>query len=86
MRMKELTLEEIIEDLHAIEERLQLFEKKYRCLSDSFYKFYLAGKVEDSLELIEWIGLIKMKMEREAEYESFLLSSAVSLPFSAKSD
>lgn len=52
MHMKELTLEEIIEDLHSIEERLQLFEKKYQCLSDSFYKFYLAGKVEDSDPLI----------------------------------
>ena len=51
--MKELTIEEIIEDLHSIEEKLQVFEKKYKCLLSSFYRFYLASSVEDSLEFIE---------------------------------
>jgi hypothetical protein len=78
-----LTLNQVIQDLHAIEERLQEFEEKYQLLSDTFYKLYLAEKVEDSLEFTEWIGLYKMKLEREADYEAAVLAKSLPLPLVA---
>lgn len=78
-----LTLSQVIQDLHAIEDRLQEFEEKYQLLSDTFYKLYLAEKVEDNLEFTEWIGLYKMKLEREADYEAAVLAESLSLPLVA---
>ena len=78
-----LTLSQVIQDLHAIEDRLQEFEEKYQLLSDTFYKLYLAEKVEDDLDFIEWIGLYKMKLEREADYEAVVLAQSLPLPLVA---
>ncbi len=71
--MSELTLSQIIEDLHAIHAELQRFEKTYQILSDTLYKLYLSGRVEHTPEFAEWIGLLELKSEREAQYEAFLL-------------
>lgn len=71
--MPELTLSEIIEDLHAIHAELQRFEKTYQILSDTLYKLYLSGRVEHTAEFAEWVGLLQLKSEREAEYEALLL-------------
>jgi len=77
--MSELTLSQIIEDLHAIHAELQRFEKTYQILSDTLYKLYLSGKVEHTPEFAEWVGLVQLKSEREAEYEALLLSKKVPL-------
>jgi len=77
--MSELTLSQIIEDLHAIHAELQRFEKTYQILSDTLYKLYLSGRVEHTPEFAEWVGLFQLKSEREAEYEALLLSKKVPL-------
>lgn len=77
--MYKLTLPQIIEDLHAIYRELQRFEKTHQLLSDTFYKLYLSGRVEHTPEFAEWIGLIQLKDEREAEYEALLLYKEVPL-------
>lgn len=78
--MQELTLSQVIEDLHAIYAELQRFEKTYQLLSDTLHKLYLSGKIEHNPEFAEWIGLIQLKNEREAEYETLLVSGKAPLP------
>jgi len=62
---KNLTLNEIIEDLQAIEPKILEYEKKYKLLSPYFYKLYLAGKLEEHWDFQHWAGLHEIKLDRE---------------------
>ena len=39
-----MTLDEILRDIHALEEDLLVFERKYGVLSDTFYQAYQRGE------------------------------------------
>jgi hypothetical protein len=64
-----LTLETILEDLHAVEGELRELEKKYKVRSDIFYELYRSGNIEHRNEFIRWVALIEAKQRREKEYE-----------------
>jgi len=62
----------LILDMQGIEDRLREFERKYRLRSSEFYRLVQAGKIEQRLELIEWLGLYETLQSREAEYRQLL--------------
>ena len=62
----------LILDMQAIEDRLCEFERKYRLRSGEFYRLVQAGKIQQRLELLEWLGLYEALQEREAEYQELL--------------
>ena len=62
----------LILDMQAIEERLREFERKYRLRSSEFYRLVQDGKIQQRLELLEWLGLYEALQEREAEYQELL--------------
>ena len=62
----------LILDMQAIEDRLREFERKYRLRSGEFYRLVQAGKIQQRLELLEWLGLYEALQEREAEYQELL--------------
>jgi len=64
-----LTLEDIMEDLHAIEGELRELEKKYKVRSETFYELYKNGKIEHTNEFIRWVALIEAKDARERQYQ-----------------
>ena len=55
-RSKDLIL--LILDMQGIEDRLREFERKYRLRSSEFYRLVTEGKIEQRLELLEWLGLL----------------------------
>ena len=57
----ELSLEDIMTDLHELDRELAGFESKYRMLSEDFFALYEQGLVDDSLDIHEWAGLYKAK-------------------------
>jgi hypothetical protein len=65
---KKLTIDDIIEDLQAIEPIILEYEKKYKLLSPYFYKLYQAGKLEENREFIRWAALYETKLDREKQY------------------
>jgi hypothetical protein len=69
-RDKDLIL--LILDIQGIEDRLREFERKYRLRSKEFYRLVREGKIEQRLELLEWLGLYKVLQTREAEYRQLL--------------
>ena len=69
-RDKDLIL--LILDIQGIEDRLREFERKYRLRSKEFYRLVGEGKIEQRLELIEWLGLYEVLQTREAEYRQLL--------------
>jgi len=62
----------LILDMQGIEDRLREFERKYRLRSSEFYRLVQAGKIQQRLELIEWLGLYEVLQDREAEYQHLL--------------
>jgi hypothetical protein len=62
----------LIEDIQGIEDRLRDFERKYRLRSSEFYRLVQEGKIDQRLELIEWLGLYETLLEREETYRQKL--------------
>jgi len=65
-----MTLDGIIDDLHAIEPLLLQFEKKYKLLSTYFYKLYQTGKLECEEGFQEWAALCEAKLHCERFFKN----------------
>ncbi len=64
-----MTLAEVLQDIHALNAELEVFEKKYGVLSEDFYQLYIAGEIRDEqVEEIDeygaWAAAYKMKIRR----------------------
>ncbi len=66
----------LILDMQGIEDRLREFERKYRLRSSEFYRLVQEGKIDQRLELIEWLGLYETLQARETEYRQLLEEQA----------
>jgi len=59
---KDISIDEILQDLEAIEPIILQYEQKYRLLSPYFYKLYQAGKLEERWDFIdESVDLIPLR-------------------------
>ncbi len=65
-----MTLDELIRGIHDLGNYLKKFEEKYRLLSDDFYRLATAGKLEQSNDFIEWLGVYEIKLKREKNINS----------------
>lgn len=78
---KQLNLDDIIEDLTAVEPLLLNYEKKYKVRTPHFYKLYKQGKLEERWDFIDWAGLYEIKLDREEAYEELASEALQQLPF-----
>ena len=67
-----MTLNEIIQDIHGLETELNQLENRYGLLSADFYHLYKAGELEQSRDLIQWVGYYEAKLERERRYREMM--------------
>ena len=67
-----MTLAEIIQDIHGLEKELARLEERYGLLSADFYHLYKAGELDQSQDLIQWVGYYEAKLEREARYRQMM--------------
>ena len=69
-----MNLREILTDIHALEEELLDFERKYGIRSETFYAAYASGEEpeDDSwvLDFGEWASVYRMWLSRQAEYRN----------------
>lgn len=74
----ELTIQDILEDLHTAENKHQEFEKKYGILSEYFYAAYINRLFEDNgnPDFAEWSGCYKSKLDRENRFRAILLQDS----------
>jgi len=67
-----MTLDEILRDIHALEEDLLVFERKYGVLSDTFYQAYQRGEEPSNeswvLEWSDWAATYELFQERRKRY------------------
>jgi hypothetical protein len=77
---------EILIDIHALEEELLDFERKFGIRSEAFYTAYMNGEEpeDDSwvLDFGEWSSVYRTWLKRQAEYRNPQMSFAhPNLPF-----
>jgi hypothetical protein len=77
---KEITLDDIFQDLQAIEPIILQYEQKYRLLSPYFYKLYQAGKLEERWDFMDWAALYEIKLDREKEFKKRFSEVLQNLP------
>ena len=67
-----MTLQDIIVDIHALTEDIEVYERKYGILSETFYEGYMNGEEpqEDSwvLDWSDWAGAYKILLRRQEQY------------------
>lgn len=67
-------LREILADIHALEEELLAFERKYGVRSETFYPAYLNGEEPEDedwiLDFGEWASVYRTWLSRQAEYRN----------------
>jgi len=73
-----MTLDEILQDIHAMEEDLLVFERKYGVRTETFYEAYQRGEEPEDdawvLDWSEWAGTYKILLERQERYRQAIQS------------
>jgi len=56
-----MTLAEILQDIHGLDARLGELEQQYGLLSEDLYTLYRLGELEQSRDLIRWVGYYELR-------------------------
>lgn len=67
-----MNISQILADIHALEEELISFERKYGIRSETFHAAYINGEEPENddwvLDLSEWGSVYKTWLERQSQY------------------
>jgi len=67
-----MTLQEIISDIHALNEDIEAYERKYGVLSETFYESYTSGEEPEDeswvMDWADWAGAYKILLRRKEQY------------------
>ncbi len=73
-----MTLDNILDDIHAMEEDLLMFERKYGVLTETFYAAYQQGEEPEDdtwvLDWSEWAGTYEILLHRRNKYQEAVKS------------
>jgi hypothetical protein len=65
---------EILADIHALEEEILAFERKYGIRSEIFYAAYISGEEPENdswtLDFGEWASVYRTWLARQADYRN----------------
>gem|GEM_PF-618332 len=69
-----MTLDEILEDIHALEDELRSYERKYNVLSETFYEAYINGEEPPDESWVRdwtaWASAYKLWLRRREQYQA----------------
>jgi hypothetical protein len=69
-----MNLHDILADIHALEEEILDFERKYGIRSETFYSAYINGEEPENEEWVldfgEWGSIYKTWLARQADYRN----------------
>lgn len=74
-----MTLENILQDIHGLDARLCELERQYGLLSEDLYALYRLGELEQSRDLIRWVGYYELRQERQRAYAAALRKRLLTL-------
>jgi hypothetical protein len=82
-----LTLDDILQDIHVLEQDLQTYERKYGVLSETFHESYLKGEepADDAwvMDWSMWAGAYEIWLRRRAQYHAAILKLQAETPLLA---
>jgi tRNA A-37 threonylcarbamoyl transferase component Bud32 len=71
---KKMTLEDILQDIHVMEQDLQSYERKYGVLSETFYESYMNGEEPEDEAWVRdwsaWAGAYEIWLRRREQYRT----------------
>ena len=75
--MSTITLTEIVQDIHAMDEELWHYEARYGLRSQYFYELYQAGRLPDedpaeARDYSDWAACYEIKLHREELYDTLV--------------
>jgi hypothetical protein len=69
-----MNLRELLADIHALEQDMLEFERKYGVRSETFYAAYMSGEEPEDdnwvLDFGEWASVYRTWLARQAEYRT----------------
>ncbi len=69
-----MRLPDLLADIHALEETILAFERRYGVRSETFYAAYISGEEPDDdswvLDFSEWASVYQTWLARQAEYRN----------------
>ncbi len=69
-----MKLQEILADIHSLEEDLLVFERKFGVRSETFYAAYINGEEPENdawvLDFGEWASVYRTWLARQADYRN----------------
>ncbi len=63
-----MTLIEALQDIYGLDDRLRVLERQYGLLSEDLYTLYRLGELEQTKDLIRWVGYYEMRQDRQKQY------------------
>lgn len=79
-----MTLDEIVQDIHVLDQDLQTFERKYGVLSETFYESFRQGEEpEDNAWVLDWsmwAGTYEIWLRRRDQYQAAILKLQTKTP------
>ncbi len=67
-----MVLEDILQDIYALEDELRVYERKYNVLSETFYKSYVNGEEPPDDTWVRdwtaWASAYKLWLHRREQY------------------
>ena len=71
-----MDLRDLLTDIHALEEEMLTFERKYGVRSETFYAAYASGEEPEDdhwlLDFGEWASVYRTWLARQAQYRNEL--------------
>ncbi len=68
MAHQKMTLQDIIIDIHALNEDIEAYERQYGVLSETFYESHINGEEpEDGSWVLDWAGAYKIMLRRREQ-------------------
>ena len=69
-------IQEVIEELHGLDQKLACFEHQYGILSETFFAWYQSGEDPESLDWVQdfalWAGAYQLKLRRQEKYRRLI--------------
>jgi hypothetical protein len=77
-RSVEMTLDDLLQDIYALEEEMRTYERKYGVLSETFYTSYLSGEEPPDEAWVRdwtaWASAYKLWLRRREQYRAAIES------------
>lgn len=67
-------IQEVIEELHGLDQKLARFEHQYGILSETFFAWYQNGEEPENPDWVQdfalWAGIYQLRLRRQEKYRT----------------